>query len=68
MYHEEKMIDGCLHWRNTPDGEWKKYTIEQLSVKYESLKSEFREFRNKETTLKLSSNMITIPLHEEDRQ
>lgn len=22
MYYEEKLIDGILHWRDTPDGEW----------------------------------------------
>lgn len=22
MYYEEKLIDGVLHWRGTPDGEW----------------------------------------------
>lgn len=22
MYYEEKLIDGILHWRGTPDGEW----------------------------------------------
>lgn len=23
MYYAEKMIDGVLHYRNTPDGEWR---------------------------------------------
>lgn len=22
MYYEEKIIDGILYWRGTPDGEW----------------------------------------------
>lgn len=22
MYHEQKIINGILHWRGTPNGEW----------------------------------------------
>ena len=31
MFHEEKLISGVLHWRNTPDGKWIARTPEQLS-------------------------------------
>ena len=34
MYHEEKVIDGVLCWRGTPDGEWQQYTLEQLTAMY----------------------------------
>jgi hypothetical protein len=33
MYHAEKIINGILHWRGTPDGEWIPYTLEQLTEK-----------------------------------
>jgi hypothetical protein len=31
MYYAEKIIDGVLHYRITPDGPWKTYTPEQLT-------------------------------------
>jgi len=31
MYHEEKIVDGVLHWRHSPDGDWVPYSIEELS-------------------------------------
>ena len=31
MYHEEKVIDGVLSWRGSPDGEWTPYTAAQLT-------------------------------------
>lgn len=31
MYHEEKIINGVLCWRNTPEGEWREYTQQQLT-------------------------------------
>lgn len=40
MYHEEQVIDGVLHHRGTPDGQWLVYTVEQLTVKYEKLNVE----------------------------
>jgi hypothetical protein len=32
MYHEEKVINGVLCWRGSPDGEWTPYTAEGLTV------------------------------------
>ena len=32
MYHEEKVINGVLCWRGTPDGEWEQYTAESLTI------------------------------------
>lgn len=31
MYHEEQVIDGILHWRGTPNGQWYPYTAQQLT-------------------------------------
>lgn len=31
MYYEEKVIDGVLHTRCTPNGEWTPCTAEQLT-------------------------------------
>lgn len=31
MYYEEKLIDGVLHWRCTPDGEWRPMSPEKLT-------------------------------------
>jgi hypothetical protein len=31
MYHEERVIDGILNWRGTPDGEFKPYGQRELT-------------------------------------
>ena len=31
MYYEEQVIDGVLHWRGTPAGEWQSMTAERLT-------------------------------------
>lgn len=31
MYYEEKLIDGVLHWRSAPDGEWRPMSQERLT-------------------------------------
>ncbi len=36
MYYEEKIINGALYWRNDPDNEFKPYTLEELSQRYQS--------------------------------
>jgi hypothetical protein len=43
MYHEEKIIDGVLHWRGTPDEEWIAYTIEQLTSKWYRLRMQLKD-------------------------
>jgi hypothetical protein len=47
MYHEEKMIDGRLKWRSTPDGEWHEYTYQQLSQKYAALEKDRDDLQQK---------------------
>lgn len=32
MYRAEKMMDGVLHYKTTPDGDWTPYSIEDLSI------------------------------------
>ena len=33
MFHEEKVINGVLCWRGTPDGDWIEYSSRQLTEK-----------------------------------
>jgi hypothetical protein len=33
MYYEERIINGVLSWRNTPDGQWTPFTAKQLTNK-----------------------------------
>ncbi len=46
MYYEEKVIDGILCWRGTPDGEWKQKTQPQLSEMVESLRAKLAEYES----------------------
>jgi hypothetical protein len=38
MYHEERVIDGVLCWRGTPDGEWTEYTAKELTAMVQGLR------------------------------
>jgi hypothetical protein len=38
MYYEEKWINGCLHFKNTPDMRWEKCSVEQQAKSIEKLK------------------------------
>ena len=40
MYYEEKIIDGKLHWRNSPNGIWKLVDETELAEKYVELKKQ----------------------------
>ena len=40
MYHEEKVFDGILYWRGTPDGKWTPFSLMQLTKKYMAQKAE----------------------------
>ena len=45
MYHEEKIINGVLHWRGAPDGEWVPYTIGELSAMVVNFKTGYKQAR-----------------------
>lgn len=34
MYYDEQVIDGVLHYRTTPNGEWKPFSLPGLTAKY----------------------------------
>lgn len=34
MYYEELMIDGVLHWRTAPDGDWTAYSMQEVGRRY----------------------------------
>jgi len=38
MYYEEKIVDGILCYRETPDGEWIPFTVEQLTIAFVALR------------------------------
>ena len=41
MYYEEKIIDGIMHYRTNPNGQWRAYTIKELSTRYEDMNKRF---------------------------
>jgi hypothetical protein len=43
MFHEEKIINGRLCWRSTPEGKWQEYSVEQVTAKLEEVKQELQE-------------------------
>jgi hypothetical protein len=48
MYYEEKLINGLLHWRGTPDGEWVPVSAERLSSRVVKTETWRREPANVE--------------------
>jgi hypothetical protein len=40
MYYEEKLVNGVLCWRNTPNGEWNAFDVREMTRKYLVLKDE----------------------------
>ena len=47
MYYKEEVINGVLCFKTTPNGEWKQFTLEQLTNKIVNLKNEVSQL-NKE--------------------
>ena len=42
MYYDEKVINGILHWRNTPDGNWIPFSSFQLTKMYLKAKEDYQ--------------------------
>ncbi len=52
MYHEEKIINGIMHYRLDPRNEFIPYTIEELSSRYERANANLNKlYRQKEEIL-----------------
>ena len=47
MYYEEKEIDGILHFRTSPSGEFREMSKEGLTAKINRLKSQMRILNEK---------------------
>jgi hypothetical protein len=58
MYHEEKVINGVLCWRGTPDGEWKQYTAEALTIALTAERSRAKDLEA--LALKASSRIENV--------
>lgn len=43
MSHQEKLINGIAYWRKNPIGEWKPFSIEDLSERYFEQKKEMNK-------------------------
>jgi len=43
MYYEEQVINGVLHCRYEPNGEWHKVSLENLTAKYLQLQHHLRQ-------------------------
>lgn len=47
MFYEEKVIDGVLHYRTSPNGDWRAKTAEQLTEMLETLRDSVREYTSR---------------------
>jgi hypothetical protein len=46
MYYEEKVINGILYYKNDPDNEWTKMSLEYLTGRYLVLVKELEKLRS----------------------
>ena len=46
MYYEEKIINGVLCCRTTPDGIWQPFTLEELSTRLEAKEKECEKLKS----------------------
>jgi len=52
MYYEEKVIDGILCHRGTPNGEWIPYTLQDLTTAFVFLKHQHEQQRRRANIFK----------------
>lgn len=43
MYHQERMIDGILHYRQSPTSQWEVASIEMASKRIEMLEKKVKD-------------------------
>ena len=64
MYYEEKIINGILHHRGSPDGEWIMFTIEDLSMRSITRGKSFSLLESQLTQLKADNAKLREGLEE----
>lgn len=47
MYKEERVVNGVLCWRGTPNGEWTQYTAEEITARYLEIKGKLRDAKDR---------------------
>lgn len=47
MYYEERIIDGIVHCRSTPDGKWEPLSQHALTLKIERMEIEMNQLRHR---------------------
>lgn len=69
MYYEERLINGIMHCRWSPNGTFEPMTIIELSQRYQELKDKFYKRTNESINLKelgLDLNVVKIDSIPED--
>jgi len=61
LYYEEKVINRCLYYRYTPDGDWKKFNEVELTMMIMALQAEnLTETSYEQDRAKAIQNAINI--------
>jgi len=76
MFYQEQLIDGVLHYRHSPKGEWIPFTLKQLSERvktqlellrnYDDLSDDFNEILDAEKSNRIKRTETFIPAFEDD--
>jgi len=45
MYYEEREINGFLHWRGLPDGDWQPFTKEMLQTRINEMEDRIADLQ-----------------------
>lgn len=59
MFYEEKVIDGILHARTSPNGKWEEFTSEELTRRYTKMKEDLQRLQTDGT----SGDTIAEPIN-----
>lgn len=43
MFYSEKIINGVMHWKSSPDSKWIPYTVKTLTARYASMLRKYHE-------------------------
>ena len=47
MYYEERVIQGFLHWRDTPEGDWQPFTKAMLQQRIDEVQDRASESQSR---------------------
>ena len=58
MYYEERVINGVLHYRTSPDDDFQPYTLEELTRRYTVQKRKYKATKDNCKAMRASIEQV----------